>query len=117
MFSRPHASTSGTSSALSALAFLPGKLPCAAEARWLFPFAAVAQLAEHGSSTSVVAGSNPVGRSTHSTPSSRTAASATAARLVAAVERVLGNTVISQFQAAQSDLTVLEELQALRKAA
>ena len=87
MFSRPHASTSGTSSALSALAFLPGKLPCAAEACGLF----------------------------HSTPSSRTAASATAARLVAAVERVLGNTVISQFQAAQADLTVLEELQALRK--
>lgn len=53
----------------------------------------------------------------HSTPSSRTAASATAARLVAAVERVLGNTVISQFQAAQSDLTVLEELQVMRKAA
>lgn len=53
----------------------------------------------------------------HSTPSSRTAASATAARLVAAVERVLGNTVISQFQAAQSDLTVLEELQVMRRAA
>jgi len=89
MFSRPRASPSGTSSALSALAFLPGKLPCAAET--CGPF--------------------------HSTPSSRTAASATAARLVAAVERVLGNTVISQFQAAQSDLTVLEELQVMRRAA
>lgn len=33
------------------------------------------------------------------------------------VGRVLGNTVISQFQAAQSDLTVLEELQVMRKAA
>lgn len=39
------------------------------------------------------------------------------ARHIATVERVLGNTVISQFQAAQSDLTVLEELQALRKVA
>ena len=57
------------------------------------------------------------GGSFHSTPSSSTAASATAARLVAAVERVLGNTVISQYQAAQSSLTVLEELQAMRRAA
>lgn len=29
----------------------------------------------------------------------------------------MGNTVISQFQAAQSDLTVLEELQVMRRAA
>lgn len=36
---------------------------------------------------------------------------------IAAVERVLGNTVISQYQAAQSSLTVLEELQAMRRAA
>lgn len=33
------------------------------------------------------------------------------ARSIAAVERVLGNTVISQWLALQSDLTVLEELQ------
>lgn len=39
------------------------------------------------------------------------------ARHIAATERVLGNTVISQYQAAQSELTVLEELQAMRKAA
>lgn len=39
------------------------------------------------------------------------------ARHIAAVERVLGNTVISQFQAAQSELTVLEELQVMRRAA
>lgn len=39
------------------------------------------------------------------------------ARHIAAVERVLGNTVISQYQAAQAALTVLEELQALRRAA
>lgn len=34
------------------------------------------------------------------------------ARHVAAVERVLGNTVISQYLAQQSQLTVLEEMQA-----
>lgn len=39
------------------------------------------------------------------------------ARHIAVTERVLGNTVISQYQAAQSDLTVLEELQAMRKTA
>jgi len=37
------------------------------------------------------------------------------ARHIAAVERVLGNTVISQYQAQQSKLTVLEELQADRR--
>lgn len=36
---------------------------------------------------------------------------------VAAVERVLGNTAISQWHAAQAQLTVLEELQAGRLAA
>lgn len=36
------------------------------------------------------------------------------ARHVAAVERVLGNTVISQYLAQQSQLTVLEEMQAAR---
>lgn len=39
------------------------------------------------------------------------------ARHVGAVERVLGNTVISQWLALQSNLTVLEELQLARKAA
>lgn len=39
------------------------------------------------------------------------------ARHISTVERVLGNTVISQYQAAQSELTVLEELQVMRKAA
>lgn len=39
------------------------------------------------------------------------------ARHVAAVERVLGNAVISQWLAQQSALTVLEELQASRRAA
>lgn len=39
------------------------------------------------------------------------------ARCVAAVEVVLGNRVISQYLAAQSRLTVLEELQAMRRAA
>lgn len=39
------------------------------------------------------------------------------ARHVAAVERVLGNTVISQYLAQQSALTVLEELQASRRGA
>ncbi len=39
------------------------------------------------------------------------------ARCIAAVEAVLGNTVISQWLAQQSQLTVLEELQALRRAA
>lgn len=77
----------------------------------------VAQSVEQRFHTPRVAGSIPAISTTHSTPSSRTAASATAARLVAAVERVLGNTVISQFQAAQSDLTVLEELQVMRRAA
>lgn len=36
------------------------------------------------------------------------------ARHIAAVERVLGNTVISQYLAQQSKLTVLEEMQAAR---
>lgn len=36
MFTRPHASPSGTSSALRALAFLPGRVSCAAEACGLF---------------------------------------------------------------------------------
>lgn len=39
------------------------------------------------------------------------------ARHVAAVERVLGNTVISQWLCQQSELTALEELQASRRAA
>lgn len=39
------------------------------------------------------------------------------ARCIAAVEGVVGNTVISQWLAQQSQLTVLEELQALRRAA
>ena len=39
------------------------------------------------------------------------------ARCVAAVEAVLGNTVISQWLAYQSQLTVLEELQLSRRAA
>ena len=39
------------------------------------------------------------------------------ARCVAPVERVLGNTVMSQWLAHQAQLTVLEELQALRRAA
>jgi hypothetical protein len=39
------------------------------------------------------------------------------ARHIAAVERVLGNTVISQWLAQQSKLTVLEEMQAQRRAA
>lgn len=39
------------------------------------------------------------------------------AKHVAAVERVLGNTVISQWLAQQSQLTVLEEMQAARRAA
>lgn len=39
------------------------------------------------------------------------------AEYIADVERVLGNTAISQFQAAQSDLTVMEEAQANRRAA
>ena len=39
------------------------------------------------------------------------------ARHIAAVERVLGNTVISQWLAQQSQLTVLEEMQAARRAA
>lgn len=38
------------------------------------------------------------------------------ARSIAAVEGVFGNTVISQYQAQQSKLTVLEELQLLRRA-
>jgi hypothetical protein len=38
------------------------------------------------------------------------------ARHIAAVERVLGNTVISQWLAQQSRLTVIEELQAQRAA-
>lgn len=38
------------------------------------------------------------------------------ARKVAAVERVLGNTAISQWLAQQSQLTVLEELQAAQQA-
>jgi hypothetical protein len=37
------------------------------------------------------------------------------ARCIAAVEAVLGNTVISQYQAQMSKLTVLEELQAERE--
>tara|TARA_R110000868_G_scaffold47933_1_gene156451 strand:+ start:838 stop:1191 length:354 start_codon:yes stop_codon:yes gene_type:complete len=36
---------------------------------------------------------------------------------IAAVERVLGNTVISQYQAGKSNLTVLEEMQVARRAA
>jgi len=36
------------------------------------------------------------------------------AKYIAAVERVLGNTIISQWLAQQSKLTVLEELQAAR---
>lgn len=39
------------------------------------------------------------------------------ARLVPVVESVLGNTVISQWLAAQCQLTVLEELQATRRVA
>lgn len=39
------------------------------------------------------------------------------ARHIAAVERVCGNTVISQWIAQQSKLTVLEEMQAQRRAA
>lgn len=39
------------------------------------------------------------------------------ARHIASVERVLGNTVISQWIAQQSQLTVLEEMQAHRRAA
>lgn len=39
------------------------------------------------------------------------------AKHVAAVERVLGNTIISQWLAQQSQLTVLEEMQAARRAA
>lgn len=39
------------------------------------------------------------------------------ARQVGPVERVLGNTVISQWLAQQSQLTVLEEMQAARRAA
>ncbi len=39
------------------------------------------------------------------------------AKHVAAVERVLGNTVVSQWLAQQSQLTVLEEMQAARRAA
>jgi DNA-binding transcriptional regulator YdaS (Cro superfamily) len=39
------------------------------------------------------------------------------ARHVAAVERVLGNAVISQWLAQQAQLTVLEEMQAARRAA
>lgn len=39
------------------------------------------------------------------------------ARHVAAVERVLGNSVISQWLAQQAQLTVLEEIQAARRAA
>lgn len=39
------------------------------------------------------------------------------ARHVAAVERVLGNTVISQWLTQQSGLTVLEEMQVSRRAA
>jgi predicted transcriptional regulator len=39
------------------------------------------------------------------------------ARHIAAVENVVGNTVISQWVAAQCHLTVLEELQAQRRAA
>jgi DNA-binding transcriptional regulator YdaS (Cro superfamily) len=39
------------------------------------------------------------------------------AKHIAAVERVLGNTVISQYLAQQSQLTVLEEMQAARRAA
>lgn len=39
------------------------------------------------------------------------------AEYIARVERVLGNTVISQYLAAQSDLTVVEEVQANRRAA
>lgn len=55
MSSRPHASTSCTSSASCALAFLPGRVSCAAEACGLF----------------------------HSPPSSAATASATATRRVA----------------------------------
>lgn len=39
------------------------------------------------------------------------------AKAVAKVERILGNTVISQFLAMQANLTFLEELQAMRAAA
>jgi hypothetical protein len=39
------------------------------------------------------------------------------AKHIAAVERVLGNTVISQYLAQQSKLTVLEELQLVRRVA
>ncbi len=39
------------------------------------------------------------------------------ARWIAAVEAVLGNTVISQYLAQQSKLTVLEEMQIARRAA
>lgn len=39
------------------------------------------------------------------------------ARCIGQVEAVLGNSVISQWVAAQGHLTVLEELQALRRAA
>ena len=39
------------------------------------------------------------------------------AEYISAVERVLGNTVISQYQASKSDLTVLEEMQVARRAA
>lgn len=39
------------------------------------------------------------------------------ARHVAAVERVLGNTVISQWLAHQAQLTIVEEMQAMRRAA
>ena len=37
------------------------------------------------------------------------------AKHIAAVERVIGNTIISQYQAQQSKLTVLEEMQAARR--
>lgn len=39
------------------------------------------------------------------------------ARHIAMVERILGNTAISQYQASQARLTVMEELQAMRAAA
>lgn len=39
------------------------------------------------------------------------------AKKIAAVESVLGNTVISQWLAQQSNLTLLEEMQATRRAA
>ena len=87
-------------------------------ARGLFLSAAVAQLAEHGSSTSVVAGSTPVGRSSHShTPSNAAAAIATAARLVA--RRISRRTAVlaqvwSSFSFGMSPVSFFARLASLR---